>query len=247
MCALTAVLLLSSAAAQDKGRMALIDANLPSYKPQPVAQPEGHGWVMPDGSVRIVGFDDMAGMVAKWDAEFTKTHPGIRFTPLLRGNDTAIPAITYDMAAFAPEGGGATLLELLPYEKPILDIFGVDVSDELLSPARRKVRTQERIGGFACRLRQFRHVLCSELLHHLAHCGRPRQRLRLTLVQQSYASLRMCPHLALACERGRAECLLAHDAADPIAPLPNLSPACSFHPAKTAPLICLTHDYPRSP
>jgi phosphate transport system substrate-binding protein len=72
---------------------------------------------MPDGSVRIVGFDDMAGMVAKWDQEFTRTHPGIKFTPILKGNGTAIPAITYDMAAFAPEGGGATLLELLPYEK----------------------------------------------------------------------------------------------------------------------------------
>jgi len=72
---------------------------------------------MQDGSVRIVGFDDMAGMVAKWDQEFTRTHPGIKFTPILKGNGTAIPAITYDMTAFAPEGGGATLLELLPYEK----------------------------------------------------------------------------------------------------------------------------------
>ncbi len=72
---------------------------------------------MPDGSIRIVGFDDMAGMVGKWDEEFTRTHPGIKFTPILNGNGTAIPAITYDMAAFAPEGGGATLLELLPYEK----------------------------------------------------------------------------------------------------------------------------------
>lgn len=72
---------------------------------------------MPDGSVRIVGFDDMVGMVERWDQEFTRTHPDIHFTPILRGNQTGIPAITYDMAAFAPEGGGATLLELLPYEK----------------------------------------------------------------------------------------------------------------------------------
>jgi len=72
---------------------------------------------MPDGSIRIVGFDDMAGMVTKWDQEFARTHPGFKFTPILKGNGTAIPAITYDMAPFAPEGGGATLLELLPYEK----------------------------------------------------------------------------------------------------------------------------------
>lgn len=79
--------------------------------------PHGHGYIMPDGSIRIVGFDDMAGIVAKWDAEFSRTHPGFKFTPILKGNGTAISSITYDMAAFAPEGGGATLLELLPYEK----------------------------------------------------------------------------------------------------------------------------------
>lgn len=80
-------------------------------------QPRGRGYIMRDGSIRIVGYDDMAGMVARWDALFSKTHPGIRFTPVLKGNGTAIPAITYDTTAFAPEGGGATELELLPYEK----------------------------------------------------------------------------------------------------------------------------------
>jgi phosphate transport system substrate-binding protein len=106
-----------SGAAQNGGRAGLVDPNLPEYQPQPLPTPQDHGYVMPDGSVRIVGFDDMAGMVAKWDQEFTRTHPGIKFTPILKGNGTAIPAITYDMTAFAPEGGGATLLELLPYEK----------------------------------------------------------------------------------------------------------------------------------
>ena len=103
--------------AQGKGRTALVDSALPGYQPQPVAPPHDHGYIMPDGSLRIVGFDDMAGMVAMWNEEFTRTHPGIKFTPILRGNGTAIPAITYDMAVFAPEGGGASLLELLPYEK----------------------------------------------------------------------------------------------------------------------------------
>jgi phosphate transport system substrate-binding protein len=107
----------AAGAAQEKGRMALVDSAVPEYHPQPVPAPHDHGYVMPDGSLRIVGFDDMAGMVAKWDEQFTRTHPGIKFTPILKGNATAIPAITYDMAVFAPEGGGATLLELLPYEK----------------------------------------------------------------------------------------------------------------------------------
>ena len=100
-----------------QSRMKYIDPALPTYQPQPVDKPSGRGYVMPDGSIRIVGFDDMAGMVDRWNALFSKTHPAIRFTPALKGNGTAIPAITYDMTLFAPEGGGATLLELLPYEK----------------------------------------------------------------------------------------------------------------------------------
>jgi phosphate transport system substrate-binding protein len=136
------------AAAQQSGRIALVDPNLPVYHPEPAPQPlpvtsGGHGWVMPDGSVRIVGFDDMAGMVARWNAEFTKTHPGIRFTPELKGNGTAIASITYDMAAFAPEGGGATLLELLPYEKiygskkdPVAALI-IRVAHGSLSPAAK--------------------------------------------------------------------------------------------------------------
>lgn len=98
-------------------RAGLVSPDLPQYHPRPVPVPHGRGYVMPDGSVRIVGFEDMAGMIAQWDAIFSRTHPGIRFTPILKGNKTGLPAITYDMAAFAPRGGGATLLELLPYEK----------------------------------------------------------------------------------------------------------------------------------
>ncbi len=101
-------------------RKALVSPGLPEYHPQPVPTPKNHGYITQNGSVRIVGFDDMAGMIAGWDRIFSRTHPGIEFTPILKGNETGIPAITYDMSAFAPEGGGATLLELLPYEK----IFG---------------------------------------------------------------------------------------------------------------------------
>lgn len=94
-----------------------VDPAIGAYRPQPVPPPHDKGYLMRDGSVRILGFDDMAAMVAQWNALFSKTHPGIRFTAILKGNGTAIPAITYDTAAFAPEGGGATILELLPYEK----------------------------------------------------------------------------------------------------------------------------------
>lgn len=113
----TCVSLMVSGEADARNRMDLVDPNLPTYHPKPVPLPHEHGYVMPDGKVRIVGFDDMAGMIAKWDEAFTRAHPEIKFDPVLKGNGTGIPAITYDMTLFAPEGGGATLLELLPYEK----------------------------------------------------------------------------------------------------------------------------------
>ena len=103
--------------AQTTAHSQFLDPSLPEYHAQSVPQPAHRGYIMPDGSVRIVGFDDMNGMVGRWDALFSKAHPDIHFTPILKGNGTAIPAITYDMTLFAPEGGGATLLELLPYEK----------------------------------------------------------------------------------------------------------------------------------
>jgi len=115
----TCLCIAGTSQAQKSGRMNFVDPNLPKYAAQPVTAPKpgDRGYVMPDGSLRIVGFDDMAGMVNKWDQVFTGAHPGVRFTPILKGNGTGIPAITYDMALFAPEGGGATLLDLLPYEK----------------------------------------------------------------------------------------------------------------------------------
>jgi len=94
-----------------------VDPSIPAYRAKPVPAPQGRGYVTRDGSVRIIGFDDMSGMIARWNTMFTQSHPGIKFAPDLKGNGTAIPAITYDTAAFAPEGGGATILELLPYEK----------------------------------------------------------------------------------------------------------------------------------
>lgn len=142
-CACMSVTVVLSAQKPTTGRIGLVDPSLTTYHPQPVPRPQGHGYVMPDGSVRIVGFDDMAGMVAKWNQEFTHTHPGIRFTPILKGNGTALAAITYDMAAFAPEGGGATLLEMLPYEKiygskkdPVAALI-IRVAHGSLNPAAR--------------------------------------------------------------------------------------------------------------
>ncbi|WP_077035130.1 PstS family phosphate ABC transporter substrate-binding protein [Pelomonas sp. KK5] len=87
------------------------------YQPTPVTLDKSAGYVLPDGTVQIIGCDDMAGIIAKTDALFARAHPGFRFTDVMKGNGPGIPGITYQAAALAPMCGEATLLQLLPYEK----------------------------------------------------------------------------------------------------------------------------------
>jgi phosphate transport system substrate-binding protein len=106
LCALAALLPLAAPA-----------ASLPAYRPQPVQLAPGASYVLPDGSVRIVGTEYVQPMVEALDALFAKSHPGIKFTLQLRGTGTAIPALTHGVTLFAPMGREAGELELVPYKK----------------------------------------------------------------------------------------------------------------------------------
>jgi phosphate transport system substrate-binding protein len=93
------------------------DAALPSYQPQPVQAPPQARYLLPDGSIRIVGTEYVQGIVEALDALFIQTHPGLKFTLQLRGTGTAIPALTHGVTLFAPMGREAGDLELVPYRK----------------------------------------------------------------------------------------------------------------------------------
>lgn len=80
------------------------DSVPPSYEPHAVAVPKDATYVMPDGSVYIVGNDGMEVMLAKFNALFTQTHPGIKFTVMLKGSSTGIGGLTAGVSAFAPMG-----------------------------------------------------------------------------------------------------------------------------------------------
>ncbi len=62
------------------------------------------GYMLPDGSVRIVGSAAMKGIVAKLDALFAQTHPGVRFKYEKADNNGAIDALIFDATPFAPVG-----------------------------------------------------------------------------------------------------------------------------------------------
>jgi phosphate transport system substrate-binding protein len=85
--------------------------------PEPARPSPDAGYVMRDGSIRIVGTEYVQDIVEALDALFVKTHPGLAFTLQLRGTGTAIPALEHGVTLFAPMGREAGELELLPYKK----------------------------------------------------------------------------------------------------------------------------------
>ena len=94
-----------------------VDPALGSYQPRQVAPPEGAGYVLRDGSVRIVGTEVLAEAIERLDARFSETHPGVKFAPSLKGTSAAIPALTHGVSAFAPMGRHVTWVENVPYSK----------------------------------------------------------------------------------------------------------------------------------
>lgn len=81
-----------------------VDASLPPYRPQHAAAPKDAGYILPDGSIRIVGFDDMEGMIGRLNELFVRSHPGVRFTYVKGNSLAALYALMFDSSVFAPMG-----------------------------------------------------------------------------------------------------------------------------------------------
>ena len=74
------------------------------YQPLPASPPKDAGYVQPDGTIQIVGWDDLAGIFAKLDALYTRTHPGTKIA-YIPGNLIAPQhALIFGETAFAPTG-----------------------------------------------------------------------------------------------------------------------------------------------
>ena len=75
---------------------------LARYHPLPALPPKDAGYVLPDGTIRIVGFDDMADVISRLNALFTQTHPGTRFSYVKSNSYGALYSLMWDSTAFAP-------------------------------------------------------------------------------------------------------------------------------------------------
>lgn len=90
------------ATSPENGTAQQADLPLVEYHPLPVAPPKDAGYVLPDGTIRIVGFDDMEGMISRLNALFTQTHPGTKFTYVKSNSYGALYSLMWDSTAFAP-------------------------------------------------------------------------------------------------------------------------------------------------
>ena len=87
------------------------------YEPQHVTVPLNAPYVLSDGSVYIVGDDTMEPLLKRLNDLFVKTHPGIRFTMLLRSPPTGIDGIQAGVSLFAPVAYDAWETEIEPFKR----------------------------------------------------------------------------------------------------------------------------------
>lgn len=106
-------------------------APMPFYLPQPLSFPRGAPFLNSAGAIRIVGYNDMAPMIARWTSMFRVFHPGFTFDAQLPATRAAPGALAARTSLLAPMGAPYDP-EALPDEtKPI----GVDVAHASLNPA----------------------------------------------------------------------------------------------------------------
>lgn len=77
---------------------------LPHYQPQQQVA----------GPIRNYGFG-LGGVLAIWEAEFRKFHPGVSFNDTLPTSDAAFPALVTGMTDLAPDGGEPAITEILSF------------------------------------------------------------------------------------------------------------------------------------
>ncbi len=87
------------------------------YKPQRVTVPRNAPYLLPDGSIQIVGDDTMEPLLQRLNELFVQTHPGIRFTTVLRSPPTGIDGIQAGVSLFAPVAHDAWETEIEPFKR----------------------------------------------------------------------------------------------------------------------------------
>lgn len=95
-------------------RPASVD-RLQSFKPAPLRAPERASYLNADGAIRIIGYNDMQGILARISSLFQRIHPEFRFELILKGTRTAPDALARGTSLLAPMGAEFSDSELASY------------------------------------------------------------------------------------------------------------------------------------
>jgi phosphate transport system substrate-binding protein len=105
-------------------------APMPFYLPPALAFPRGASYMTPKGAIRIVGYNDMAPMIARWITMFQLFHPGFTFDAQLPATRAAPAALAAGTSLLAPMGA--------PYDPDSIPgaphAIGFDVAHASLNP-----------------------------------------------------------------------------------------------------------------
>lgn len=81
---------------------------LQSFKPAPLRAPERASYLNADGAIRIIGYNDMQGILARISSLFQRIHPEFRFELILKGTRTAPDALARGTSLLAPSRWATT-------------------------------------------------------------------------------------------------------------------------------------------
>jgi phosphate transport system substrate-binding protein len=96
---------------------AVADDAHPPYVPQPVAVPADAPYRLPDGSIRVVGDQDLAPVLQRLNALFVKHHPDVKFTMLLKAPPTGFDGVMAGVSLFGPVARDLWDTETEPFER----------------------------------------------------------------------------------------------------------------------------------
>jgi phosphate transport system substrate-binding protein len=74
------------------------------YEPRAARPADDAGYVLPDGTIRIVGWDDLAGVFERLNALYVRTHPGTKLDYVTGNLIAPQHSLIFGETAFAPTG-----------------------------------------------------------------------------------------------------------------------------------------------
>lgn len=118
LCAIAVGMVLSLAAGSTMAtELSTVSDRLPRFRPSPLQLPGGASYQNADGAIRIVGYNDMHGILRAINSVFQRSHPGFKFELILKGTRTAPDALARGTSLLAPMGAEFSDAELAEYTK----------------------------------------------------------------------------------------------------------------------------------